>query len=282
MAGMLVGMAACGALSAADRVDFNFEVRPLLSDRCFFCHGPDEKARKAKLRLDQRDGVFEARKEGRRVVVPGDPGQSELVRRLLSTDADEVMPPPESHLELTAAEKDLLRRWVEQGAPWSDHWAFTPVRRPVLPVVTNTAWGAQPVDRFVLARLERAGLTPSRPSGRERLLRRVTLDLTGLPPTPSEVAAFLADGSPNAYEVVVDRLLRSPAYGERLAADWLDLARYADTYGYQADVERDLSPWRDWVVDAFNRNLPYDQFITWQIAGDLLPGATDEQILATA
>jgi len=279
---MLVWAAACGALSAADRVDFNFEVRPLLSDRCFFCHGPDEKARKAGLRLDQREGVFEMRKGGRRAVVPGDPGQSELVRRLFAADPDEVMPPPESHLELTAPEKDLLRRWVEQGAPWSDHWAFAPVRRPALPAVTNTAWALQPLDRFVLARLESMGLKPGSPAGRERLLRRVTLDLTGLPPSPAEIAAFVADGSTNALEVVVDRLLGSPSYGERLASDWLDLARYADTYGYQADVERDLSPWRDWVVDAFNRTLPSDQFITWQIAGDLLPGATDEQILATA
>ncbi|MCW5556351.1 MAG: DUF1549 domain-containing protein, partial [Verrucomicrobiae bacterium] len=288
LARVLAGSAvcACAALPAAegpkDRVDFNFEVRPLLSDRCFSCHGPDEKSRKARLRLDQREGLFEPRKDGHQVVVPGSSEKSELVRRLFTTDPDDVMPPAESHLELTGAEKELLRRWVEQGAAWSDHWAFTPIRKPELPAVTRSEWASRPLDRFVLSRLERAGLAPSPEAGRERWLRRVTLDLTGLPPTPDEVSAFVADASSNAHEVVVDRLLASPAYGERLASDWLDLARYADTYGYQADVERDMSPWRDWVVDAFNRNLPYDQFLTWQLAGDLLPGATEEQILATA
>lgn len=267
---------------AEDRVDFNFQVRPLLSDRCFFCHGPDEKARKGKLRLDQRDGVFAPRKDGKRVVVPGDTEASELVRRLFTQDSEEVMPPPESHLDLTPAEKDILKRWVAQGAEWSDHWAFLPIRRPALPVVTNTAWIQTPLDRFVLSRLEHAGLEPSKPAAPGRMLRRVALDLTGLPPSPGEVEAFEKDPSSDAYERAVDRLLASPAYGERLASDWLDLARYADTYGYQADVERDLSPWRDWVVRAFNENLPYDQFITWQLAGDLLPNATDEQILATA
>ena len=267
---------------AEDRVDFNFQVRPLLSDRCFFCHGPDEKARKGKLRLDQRDGVFAPRKDGKRVVVPGDTEASELVRRLFTQDSEEVMPPPESHLDLTPAEKDILKRWVAQGAEWSDHWAFLPIRRHALPVVTNTAWIQTPLDRFVLSRLEHAGLEPSKPAAPGRMLRRVALDLTGLPPSPGEVEAFEKDPSSDAYERAVDRLLASPAYGERLASDWLDLARYADTYGYQADVERDLSPWRDWVVRAFNENLPYDQFITWQLAGDLLPNATDEQILATA
>ena len=271
-----------GTATADDRVDFNFQVRPLLSDRCFFCHGPDEKGRKAKLRLDQREDVYAARKDGKRVVVAGDAQASELVRRLFSGDPDEVMPPPESHLELTASEKDLLRRWVEQGADWSDHWAFAPVTRPTLPAVTNVTWAITPVDRFVLARLERTGLSPSGPASPERLIRRLSLDLTGLPPAPADVDAFLADSSSAGYERLVDRLLASPAHGERMASDWLDLARYADTYGYQADVERDLSPWRDWVVRAFNENLPYDEFITWQIAGDLLPDATDEQILATA
>lgn len=271
-----------GTVAAEDRVDFNFQVRPLLSDRCFFCHGPDEKARKAKLRLDQREDVFSPRKDGKRVVKAGDPNSSELVRRLFSVDPEEQMPPPEAHLELSASDKDLLRRWVEQGAPWSDHWAFNPIAKPALPPVTNSSWAITPVDRFVLSRLERSGSAPSKPAGPERLLRRVTLDLTGLPPTPGEIDAFRSDHSESAYESVVNRLLASPAYGERMASDWLDVARYADTYGYQADVERDLSPWRDWVVRAFNENLPYDQFITWQIAGDLLPNATDEQILATA
>lgn len=270
------------AVVAGETVDFNFEVRPLLSDRCFFCHGPDEKARKAKLRLDQREDVFAPRKGGTHVVVPGNPDASELVKRLFSKDPEEVMPPPESHLELTPAERGLLRRWVEQGAPWGNHWAFNPIKLPATPAVTNAAWVRTGVDPFVLAGLERTGLKPSPLAPPERLIRRVTMDLTGLPPTPAVVAAFLADPSDQAYEQSVDRLLASPAYGEQMAVDWLDLARYADTYGYQADVERDLSPWRDWVVKAFNENLSYDRFITWQLAGDLLPEATDEQILATA
>ena len=280
MVGAGVGPTLHAAASAV--VDFNFEVRPLLSDRCFSCHGPDERARKAKLRLDQREDVLRVRQDGRRVVAPGDPEASELIRRLFSEDPDEVMPPPEAHLALTDPEKALLRRWVAQGAPWSDHWAFAPIIRPEPPAVNAGDRGIHPVDQFVLARLHAAGLEPSPRAGRERLIRRVSLDLTGLPPSPREVEAFVKDPSENAYEKVVDRLLASPAFGERLATDWLDLARYADTYGYQADVERDLSPWRDWVVAAFNRNLPYDQFLTWQLAGDLLPGATDEQVLATA
>ena len=270
------------AATPADRVDYNFDVRPILSDRCFFCHGPDEKGRKAKLRLDQREGMFEPRKGGAVVVKPGDPKNSMLAQRILTADTDEVMPPPDSHLELSTEEKNIIVRWIEQGALWKDHWAFNPVHPAEPPSVKN--WDAvfNPIDQFVLAKLESMGLKPLGSADRGRLLRRISFDLTGLPPKPEELEAFLADTSSRAYEQAVDRLLASPAYGERMANEWLDLARYADTYGYQADVERDLSPWRDWVIKSFNENQPYDQFIVWQIAGDLLPNATDEQILATA
>ncbi|MBN9693885.1 MAG: DUF1553 domain-containing protein [Verrucomicrobia bacterium] len=276
----------CGSLWAAtpatDRVDFNFEVRPILSDRCFFCHGPDEKGRKAKLRLDQKEGLFEPRKDGAVILKPGDPAGSELLRRILTADPDDVMPPPDSHLDLSPAEKDLLRRWIEQGAEWRDHWAFNPIQLPTPPAVPPTAKVVNPIDQFVVAKLEAAGLRQSPPADPGRLLRRISLDLVGLPPSPEELKAFESSQDPRAYEEAVDRLLASPAYGERMANEWLDVARFADTYGYQADVERDLSPWRDWVIRSFNDNLPYDQFITWQLAGDLLPNATDEQILATA
>lgn len=276
----------CGSLWAAtpasDRVDFNFEVRPILSDRCFFCHGPDEKGRKAKLRLDQKEGLFEPRKDGAVILKPGDPAGSELLRRILTTDPDDVMPPPDSHLDLSPAEKDILRRWIEQGAEWRDHWAFNPIQLPTPPTVPPSATVVNPIDQFVVAKLEAEGLRQSPPADPGRLLRRISLDLVGLPPTLEELKAFESSKVPRAYEEAVDRLLASPAYGERMANEWLDVARFADTYGYQADVERDLSPWRDWVIRAFNDNLPYDQFITWQLAGDLLPNATDEQILATA
>jgi len=277
----LLGLA-FGASAAEERVDFNFEVRPLLSDRCFFCHGPDDKARKAKLRLDQREGLFQPRKDGTWIVKPGDPAASELMRRVLSKDPDDVMPPPDSHIDLNEAEKDVLRRWIQQGAEWGDHWAFRPLTRSTPPEAPEGVRVLNPIDQFVTARLATAGLKPSPPADPTRLLRRIRLDLTGLPPTPEELEAFGRDHSPAAYEQAVDRLLASPAYGERRANEWLDLARFADTYGYQTDADRDLSPWRDWVIKAFNENLPYDQFITWQLAGDLLPDATDEQILATA
>lgn len=278
----LTGSLGGTAWGADPRVDFNFDVRPLLSDRCFACHGPDETARKAKLRLDQRDGLFEPRKSGKPVVVPGDPQASVLIERIFTTDPDDLMPPADSHLELSAAEKAVLRRWIEQGAVWQDHWAFNPVEPVEPPPVKDPRAVRNPLDQFVVSRLEELGLPPSPPADPARLLRRLSFDLIGLPPSSEEVAAFVADPSPEAYEKAVDRLLASPSYGERMANDWLDVARYADTYGYQADVERDLSPWRDWVIQAFNENLPYDQFIIWQLAGDLLPNATDEQILATA
>jgi hypothetical protein len=273
-------LVAASAAPAAEPppVDFGRDVLPILSDYCFQCHGPDAKARKADLRLDVKESALE-------VVVPGKPGESELVRRVTSADPQTVMPPPGLKRRPSPQQIDTLRRWVEQGAKWGRHWAFEPMMRPAVPVSRDPkaiAWARNPIDAFVLNRLERENLFPAAPSDKERLLRRVTLDLTGLPPTIAELDAFLANDSPNAYEKVVDRLLASPRYGERMASEWLDVARYADTHGYQMDRYRAVWPYRDWVVSAFNRNLPYDQFVTWQLAGDLLPSATKDQRLATA
>ena len=262
-------------------VDYARDVLPILSDTCYHCHGPDEPARKAGLRLDTKDGAFRV-KDGVAVIAPGDPSMSELVRRITSTDPDDVMPPPDDIRKLTPGQVETLKRWVEQGANWGVHWAFVTPKRVEAPRTGRPGWARNPIDAFVLARLEQEQLAPSPEADRATLIRRVTLDLTGLPPTPAEVDAFLADQSVDAYEKVVDRLLASPRYGERMATDWLDVARYADTHGYQMDRERPTYPYRDWVIKAFNANLPFDQFVTWQLAGDLLPGATKEQRLATA
>lgn len=264
-----------------DRVDFNFHVRPILSDRCFKCHGPDDRARKASLRLDLKDAAFGDLPSGRRAIVAGRPGRSELVRRITSTDPKVMMPTPDSHLTLDEVEKAILVRWIEQGAEWKTHWAFIRPVRPELPDVRTKNWGRNEIDRFVLATLEAKDMKPASEADRETLIRRVTFDLTGLPPTVEEIDKFLGDKAPDAYERLVDRLLASPRYGERMAADWLDVARYADSHGYQDDGMRTMWPWRDWVISAFNRNLAFDDFITWQIAGDLLPNPTYEQILAT-
>jgi Protein of unknown function (DUF1553)/Protein of unknown function (DUF1549)/Concanavalin A-like lectin/glucanases superfamily/Planctomycete cytochrome C len=255
-------------------VRFDRDVLPILSENCFQCHGPDEKARKAKLRLDTQAGA-------KAVLGAGKSAESELVRRIFADADDGRMPPPKSNRTLTAAQKELLRRWIDEGAPWGKHWAYETPRRPALPAVKDRAWPRNAIDFFVLARLEKEGLAPSPEAARETLIRRVTLDLTGLPPTPREVADFLADRSPNAYERVVDRLLASPRYGERMALDWLDAARYADTNGYQNDFARTMWPWRDWVIAAFTRNLPFDRFVVEQLAGDLLPNATPQQKIAT-
>ncbi|MDB5308750.1 MAG: Planctomycete cytochrome [Gemmataceae bacterium] len=261
----------------AARVDFARDVLPILSDSCFKCHGPDEKARKADLRLDTKDAAL-----GSGAIVPGKSAGSELIRRLTAADPADLMPPRASNKKLTPRQIDTLTRWVDQGAEWGTHWAFTPVRRPAVPDLrTPKVEIRNAIDAFVGDRLIRDGLSPSPPADKERLIRRVTLDLTGLPPTPADVDAFLKDTSPTAYEKVVDRLLASPRFGERMAWDWLDAARYADSNGYQGDGERTMWPWRDWVVRAFNENLSYDQFTLWQLAGDLLPTATREQMLAT-
>jgi mono/diheme cytochrome c family protein len=283
-AALLSCLAAAGAAqrpAGEGSVDFSRDILPVLSDNCFQCHGPDEKARKAKLRLDTKEGAFRV-KDGKTVIVPGKSAESELISRINSRDPEALMPPPESHHKLTPRQIDLIRRWVDEGAKWARHWAFKPIEAPKPPRVKNSRWPVNDIDRWILARLEREGLEPSPTADRERLLRRVTFDLTGLPPTVAELDAFLADKSSNAYEKVVDRLLNSPRYGERMAAPWLDLARYADTYGYQMDAARQVWPYRDWVIQAFNRNLRFDEFVTWQLAGDLLPGATREQRLATA
>ncbi len=268
--------------SPTRKVDFNFQVRPILSDKCFKCHGPDTGNRKAGLRLDTRDGAFGESESGAVAVVPGKLDESELYRRITAADESERMPPKSLGRTLSPAEIDVLKRWIEQGAEWQSHWSFRPPSAPSIPDVKNAAWPCNPIDRFVLARIEAEGRAPAPEADRERLIRRVTFDLTGLPPTLDEIDAFLADRAPGAYERLVDRLLASPRFGERMAVDWLDLARYADTHGYQADVYRATWPWRDWVIRAFNGNLSYDRFVTWQLAGDLLPEPTRDQVIATA
>ncbi len=263
--------------NAAEPVDFNRDVRPILSDRCFVCHGPDAQRVEADLRLD----LEEAAKEY--AIVPGDPEGSEVFVRIASTDHDLRMPPVDSKLSLTDAEIDTIRRWIEQGANYEEHWAFQPLPESVpLPQVKENTWVRQPLDAFPLATLESQGLRPSPEAERWRWLRRVTFDLTGLPPTPEEIEAFENDTTDQAYDKVVERLLNSPQFGEQMAVAWLDAARYADSYGYQSDKLNTQWPYRDWVVRAFNSNLPYDQFLTWQLAGDLLENPTRDQRLATA
>ena len=260
--------------SQAAAVEFNRDVRPILSDLCFQCHGPDKAKRKAKLHFDTEEGA-------RSVIVAGKPQESELIRRITSSDPDTRMPPQASGHVLTPKQIKTITQWVAEGAKWQKHWSFIPPHAGLPPKVKNSTWPRSFIDHHVLARLEAEGLTPSPEADRVTLLRRVTLDLTGLPPTPAEVDAFLADSSLNAYEKAVDRLLKSPRYGEHLARHWLDAARYADTNGYQTDGERTMWRWRDWVIDAFNNNITFDRFTIEQIAGDLLPGATMRQKIAT-
>lgn len=266
-------------------VDFNQHIRPILSDRCYACHGPDNNTREADLRLDIEASAFAKLKEsGGRAIVPGNYSKSHAWLRMVSEDVDVQMPPPESNLSLTAREKALITKWIEDGAQWKPHWSFTPPEDPPLPYVeaelTNRV--RNPIDRFVFAELAIQGLEPSPEADKERLIRRVSLDLTGLPPTIDEIDKFLEDESDQAYEQVVDRLLASTAYAERMTMEWLDVARYADSQGLHSDLKRFSWPWRDWVIKAFAQNMPYDDFITWQLAGDLLPDATTEQKLATA
>ena len=266
---------------AAPKVDFNRDVRQILTNHCYACHGPDENKRKAGLRLDRKDDAFKKLKSGDVALVAGDLKKSELWARVGAEEDIHRMPPVAFGKPLTPAEVETLKRWIEQGAEWKDHWAYIPPKRPPLPEVKDKAWPRNGIDYFILSRLEKDGLKPSPEADRGTLLRRVSFDLTGLPPTPAEVDAFLADGSPDAYEKVVDRLLASPAYGERMAVHWLDLARYADTNGYHIDNARDMWLWREWVVNAFNKNMPFDQFTIEQLAGDLLPGATLDQKIAS-
>ena len=262
-------------------VRFNRDIRPILSDACYKCHGPDSTQRKAGLRLDTRNGLF-AKREDNHAVVPGKPATSELWQRISSRDKDVKMPPPDSGKVITPQQAALIKRWIEQGAKWEPHWAFIPPVRPKEPRVKNRKRVINPVDAFILARLERQGLAMSPAAARTMLIRRVTLDLTGLPPTLKEVDAFLADKSANAYEKVVDRLLKSKRFGEKIAVHWLDAARYADTSGYQNDGPRHMWRWRDYVIESFNANKPFDKFAIEQLAGDMLPNATLEQKIATA
>jgi hypothetical protein len=271
----------CASIRGEAPVEFNRDVRPILSDACYACHGPDKGKRKAGFRLDIEKGAFADLGDGAHALVPGKLDQSVLYQRITSKDPKQHMPPPRVERQLTPREVDILRRWIVQGARWQPHWAFIPPRRPPIPAVSNPRWLRNPLDAFVLARLDREGLTPAPEADRVTLLRRVSFDLTGLPPTPAEVDAFLADRSPGAYERVVDRLLASPRSGERMAVRWLDAARYADTNGYQSDGERTMWRWRDWVIDTYNANLPFDRFTIEQLAGDLLPGSTLDQKIAT-
>jgi len=264
----------------AQVVDFGREIRPLLNRVCTECHGPDQEQRQADLRLDRPEGVFSAT-DGPPLIRPGDPEQSELVLRIRSTDPDYAMPPPAARQRLTTAEVERIETWIRQGAQWDEHWAFVAPTRPALPAFRPAVWTRNPIDYFVRESLETEKLSPSAEADRRTLVRRLHLDLAGLPPTADQVQEFLADPRPDAYEALVDRLLGSPRFGERVALPWLDAARYADTHGYHEDYHREMWPWRDWVIDALNQNMPFDQFSVEQLAGDLLPDATPQQVIAT-
>ncbi len=264
------------AAAGEPTLGFNRDIRPILSENCFYCHGPDPKHRDGKFRLDDRDSAIK-----KNAIVPGKPDSSELIKRINTADADDVMPPPKTHKTLTAAQKQTLRQWIAEGATYQKHWAFEPPVRAPLPNGGPGATG-NAIDAFIVDRLKREGLTPSPEADRATLLRRLSFDLTGLPPTPEEIDAFVKDNAKDAYEKQVDRLLASPHYGEKMASAWLDLARYGDTNGYLHDLRRTGWPWRDWVIHAYNDDMPFDQFVIEQIAGDLLPGAKPEQVLATA
>jgi len=276
----LVALAVTRGGSAAADLSFNRDVRPILSDKCFQCHGFDPKARKADRRLDTPDGAA-AEIDGVRAIVPGDLSKSDVWQRIISDDKDEVMPPPKSHKTLDAKEKEILKHWIEQGAKYQKHWSFEPPQRAALPETQDKAWARNPIDAFVLAGLENAGLKPAPEADRRTLARRLSLDLTGLPPKPEEVEAFVADTAPDAYEKLVAKYMAMPQWGEHRGRYWLDAARYADTHGIHIDAYREMWPYRDWVIEAFNRNMPFDQFTVEQIAGDLLPHATREQLIAT-
>lgn len=265
-------------------VSYNFHIRPILSDKCFKCHGPDANKREAGLRLDIADSAFAPLKEtkGAFALVAGKPDESELYRRISSTDTSYMMPLPSAHLgALSEREIKLFKKWIQQGAKYESHWAFTKPKKQPLPEVSDPSWPKNEIDHFTLHQMDEQGLTHNAEADKERLLKRICLDITGLPPSLEMMDRFLADKSADAYEKMIDALLQTPQYGERMAVHWMDVARYADSYGYQDDNIRTQWPWRDWVIHAFNNNIPYDQFITWQVAGDMLPDASKEQILAT-
>ncbi|MBX7166249.1 MAG: PSD1 and planctomycete cytochrome C domain-containing protein [Pirellulales bacterium] len=276
-----LGVAPLAAAEPSAAVDYTRQIRAILSNNCFFCHGPDEAERKAGLRLDRRDAALAPGESGSAPIVPGKPDESELVARIESADDELRMPPPATGKTLSAEQKRLLREWIAQGAEYREHWAFVAPQRPEPPAVQNASWPRNEIDRFVLARLEAGALAPAAEADRATLVRRLTLDLTGLPPTPEEVDRFVADERPDAYEQLVARLLESPHYGERMALEWLDAARFADTHGYHIDSGRDMTRWREWVIEAFNTNLPFDRFTIDQLAGDLVPNATLEQQVAS-
>lgn len=273
------------AAQLPEKVDFNYHIRPILSDRCYKCHGPDANQREAELRLDDPLQAHAAREgdDGKRIypLRGGNLSKSEAFQRIISNDPDEMMPPPESNLFLSELDKAMIARWIEQGAEYKEHWSFVAPEKEKSPRVKEKNWAKQPFDKFIQQKVEKAGIPLASEAPKEALLRRISLDLTGLPPSPAEIDAFLANESPNAYEQEIDRLMASPHFGERLGVEWLDVARYADTHGYQDDGMRNTWPWRDWVIRKFNENMPYDQFLVEQLAGDLLPNPTRDQLLAT-
>jgi hypothetical protein len=266
-----------------DQVSYNFDIRPIFSDKCFACHGPDANKREAGLRLDNEESAFKALKENpsAHALVAGKPELSEVFMRISSKDTSILMPPPSSNLKLNSREVDLIEKWISQGAKYETHWSFIRPKKSVLPKVKDTKWAKNEIDHFILNKMEQKSLEPNQEADKEYLLKRLSLDLTGLPPGIAMMNQFMADNSPGAYEKAVDQLLKSPAYGEKMALHWLDVARYADSHGFQDDSYRSAWPWRDWVINSFNTNLSYDKFITLQLAGDLMPNATKEQILAT-
>ncbi len=289
--GFVVSFQSCSTNSSSDgqeakipeKISYNFDIRPILSDKCLACHGPDANKREAGLRLDIAEEAYRALKDnpGSHAIVAGKPELSQAYLRITTEDTALLMPPPSSHLKLTTREISLIEKWIQQGAPYEKHWAFVAPKKPTVPEVSKSDWPRNEIDHFILQKQEEKGLEPSEEADKERLLKRLSLDLVGLPPSLQMMDAFIADKSPKAYEKMVDKLLSQPAYGEKMAIHWLDLSRYADSHGYQDDGFRTQWPWRDWVIHAFNKNMRYNDFVTWQLAGDLLPNASKEQLLAT-
>ena len=266
-----------------DIVNYNFDVKPILSDKCYTCHGPDDKARQADLRLDFVNGIsdFLNNDTNHSIIDLNNPQSSEIIKRIYSNDKGYFMPPPESNLKLSVNEKEILKKWIEQGAKWDSHWSYNKPEYPKPPETSHSAWINNEIDNFISKKFDQKGLIPSEPASKEILLRRVFFDIIGLPPSIEQIDSFLEDNSEDSYEKVIDRLLSSESYGERMASIWMDLSRYGDSHGYQDDTERVMWPWRDWVIHAYNKNLSYDKFMKWQIAGDMIPNATKEQILAS-
>ncbi len=271
------------AQQVPDTIDYIFDVKPILSDRCYLCHGPDDGTREANLRFDTEAGAFAALGDNldRFAIIPKDTLLSQMVARINAVDSEKIMPPEDSNLSLSTYEKKVLTKWIVQGAVWKEHWAFVLPQKTTIPKIDNASLAANEIDNFIIQKLEQQSLLPSERASKEKLIRRVYFDLIGLPPNIKEIDAFLNTNDPKAYERIVDSLLNSSAYGEHMTTSWLDIARYSDTHGYQDDLERVMWPWRDWVISAFNRNMPYDEFVKWQLAGDLMPNASLEQIVAT-